>query len=187
MKIGEYLYFAPGLSFVDLDLSATALPGQYIRRIEGFYLEPAEVLAQRGHGFGAGVLLLCAIDALGKVEFPASGVGERFKQYSRERLASFSNADYARQLYEAFRCGVVHEARAKDGAEISLESGNTVEPVPGGIQVNPAGLLLEVRGALHTQMQEIEGDDGRAVAFKDYITEQFSEELAGIIPISLAP
>ncbi|MFC1351113.1 MAG: hypothetical protein G8D89_01820, partial [gamma proteobacterium symbiont of Clathrolucina costata] len=120
MKIGEYLYFAPGLPFDELELSAAALPGQYIRRIEGFYLEPAEILAQQGHGFGAGVLLLCAIDALGKVDYPAFGVGERFKQYSRERLASVSNADYADQLYDAFRCGVVHEARAKDGAEITL-------------------------------------------------------------------
>jgi len=180
MKIGDFLYFAPSLAFADINFSEAALPDQYCQRINGYYLEPAEVLANAEYGFGAGLLVLCAIDALGKVEFPALGVGQRFKLYCRHRLPSFSTDEDAEQLYTAFRCGVVHEARAKDGAEITLESDRTIEPAPGGTRVNPALLLDEVRSALHSQMEEISSDRERMKVFKSYILAQFSEELAGV-------
>ena len=180
MKIGEFLYFAPGLTFADIDFSEEELPAQYCRRIDGYYLEPAEILANAEHGFGAGLLVLCAIDALAKVEYPSFGVGERFKRYCRNRLPSFSTEGRAEQLYDAFRNGIVHEARAKDGAEISLESGVAAEPAPGGIRVNPVHLLNEVRTALRRQMGEILADGTRMSKFKKYVLKQFSEELAGV-------
>ena len=180
MKIGEFLYFAPDMAFADLDFREEELPNQYSQRIIGYYLAPAELLANNGHGFGSGLLVLCAIDALGKIEFPALGVGGRFKRYCRNRLPSFSNHDHAKQLYEVFRCGITHEARAKDGAEITLESDCTVEPAPGGIRVNPVYLLNEVRTALHTQMEEISADAEKKRIFKKYILTQFSKELVGL-------
>ncbi|MEN8170591.1 MAG: hypothetical protein ABFS08_10250 [Pseudomonadota bacterium] len=180
MKIGEFLYFAPELAFADMDFREGELPDQYCRRIDGYYLAPAEYLIDEKHGFAAGLLVLCAIDALGKIDYPNLGVGERFKLYCQNRLPSFSTENYAKQLYEAFRNGVVHEARAKDGAEISLESDRTVELAPGGIRVNPAYLLNEVREALHGQMEGISANKESLIAFKKYILVQFSKELAGL-------
>jgi hypothetical protein len=180
MKVGEYLYFAPGLAFANIDFRLTELPRQYQRRIEGYYLKPAEYLINEEYGFGAGLLILCAIDALGKVDYPISQVADRFKAYCQKRLISFSNEELAGYLYDAFRCGIVHEARVKDGAEFSLESKTSVEYAPGGVRVNPVHLLSEVRAALDKQMREIESNQEQMVIFKEYVLKQFSHELQGI-------
>jgi hypothetical protein len=37
MKIGDHVYFAPGIRFADLDLEGPTLPTQYAARIEGYY------------------------------------------------------------------------------------------------------------------------------------------------------
>jgi len=180
MKVGEYLYYAPGLAFADLDFSVTELPIQYKRRIEGYYLNPAEYLINKEHGFGAGLLILCAIDALGKIDYPNKNVKDRFVAYCCKRLVSFPQNTIAVQLYKTFRCGIVHEARAKEGAELTFESLTTVEYAPGGIRVNPLGLLDEVRSALNAQMCEITSDQGLMEGFKRYFLRQFSQELKGI-------
>jgi len=180
MKIGEFLYFAPGIAFADIDFREKSLPDQYARRIEGFYLAPANALVKERHGFAAGLLIVCAIDALGKVESPDASVGERFKHYCRARLPSFANEAESRQLYELFRNGTVHEARVKDGTEITFESGVCVETAPGGIRVNPQYLLEEVRSALFTQMEEIRNNDDSLKRFKKYLLQQFHTELEGI-------
>ena len=180
MKIGEYLFFAPDLCFADLDFDESKLPSQYKERIDGFYLKPAEGLANQEHGFGAGLLVLCAIDALGMVDFPQAGSKKRFKKYIKTRLPSLK--DYATEIYDIFRCGIAHEARAKKGAEISLQIDDAVEPDPGdsGIILNPRQLALNVRAALDSQMNDIRESPDKAREFKDFLLRQFSVELAGV-------
>lgn len=180
MKIGEFLYFAPGIAFADLDFREERLPDQYAQRIEGFYLAPASTLVEAQHGFAAGLLIFCAIDALAKIENPDTSVNVRFKNYCMTRLPSFSEESGAKQLYDAFRNGTVHEARAKDGAEISLESDACVESAPGGIRVNPQFLLEEARAALGAQMADISASRDTLVSFKEYLLQQFSSELEGV-------
>lgn len=181
MKIGEVLYFAPGLAFADIDFSENELPRSYQKRIEGFYLNPAIELVSAGHGFAAGLLALCAIDALGKVEHPENTVGDRFKSYCTARLSSFSDEEDAKLLYDAYRCGIVHEARAKDGAEITLETGSTVTHAPEGIRINPAHLVYEITKAMNEQMDEIVNSEDKRRSFKNYILSQFKEELVGLL------
>lgn len=180
MKIGEFLYFAPSIAFADLDFREERLPSQYAQRIEGFYLTPASTLVKAQHSFAAGLLILCAIDALAKIDNPDMSVNERFKSYCMSRLPSFSEAAGAKQLYDAFRNGTVHEARAKDGAEISLESDGCVESAPGGIRVNPQFLLEEARTALGAQMAEISASRDKLASFKKYLLKQFRSELEGV-------
>jgi hypothetical protein len=45
MRRKDGLYFAPKIRFIDIDPSAPALPSQWVARIDGFYLQPARVLA----------------------------------------------------------------------------------------------------------------------------------------------
>jgi hypothetical protein len=180
MKIGEFLYFAPGLAFADIDFSDSELPKSYKKRIEGFYLVPAAELASAGHGFASGLLVLCAIDALGNVEHPEKSVRDRFEAYCVSQISSFTDEKNAKLLYEAYRCGFVHEARAKDGAEITLESKSTLEYVPGGIRVNPDHLASEVAEALNKHMEEITNSEQKRLEFKRYIIKQFEVELAGL-------
>ena len=123
---------------------------------------------------------MCAIDALAKVDYPDARVGTRFKKYIRRRLKELEA--HADEIYNAFRCGIVHEARAKEGAELSLENNVTVMPDPGnsGIELNPKLLVENVRSALRSQMLEIAGDPEKAHAFKIYLLEQFSVELTAV-------
>lgn len=51
MKIGDLLYFAPGIRFDQVDLDGVGLPVQLHKRIEGLYILPAEECAARGHAF----------------------------------------------------------------------------------------------------------------------------------------
>jgi hypothetical protein len=64
-RIAENLSFAPGITFADLDIiNGERLPTQFRQRMAGFYLNPAIDLAVDDHAFAAGVLVVCAIDAL---------------------------------------------------------------------------------------------------------------------------
>ncbi len=177
MKIGDTLHFAPRVAFSDLDISAHRLPSQYSLRVEGFYLKPAEELIESGHAFAAGVLIFCAIDALAKVEDQRAAVNTRFKNYCRDRLESFRKQGYAEMLWEGYRNGLVHEARAKNGLELSLESKAAVELMDSGIRVNPTYLLSEVRVALQFQIQEITENKEKLKNFRDFFIFQFAEEL----------
>ena len=50
--------------------------------------------------------MLCAIDALGMVDFLHADSKKRFKKYIRTRLPSLK--DYATEIYDIFRCGIAH-------------------------------------------------------------------------------
>jgi hypothetical protein len=75
MRIGDIVYFAPGIKFSDIDLSGEELPEQFESRIEAFHLKPAHDMAHRGHAFASGLLLPSCIDALARIESSA-GVGD---------------------------------------------------------------------------------------------------------------
>jgi len=79
MRIGDHLYFAPDITFSNVDITGTTLAQQMGDRIRGFYLEPAHVLIENGHAFASGVMLVVAIDALARLETGSQNVGERFR------------------------------------------------------------------------------------------------------------
>ena len=88
MRIGDFLFFAPNVSFSELDLDSVNIAELWERRIEGFYLRPCEELAANEHAFAAGLLVLTAIDAISKYEADSTGVkshmvGVRFKSFVR--------------------------------------------------------------------------------------------------------
>jgi hypothetical protein len=116
MRVGDILYFAPGVRFRDVDVKGAGLPDQYRERMMGLYVEPAEACAGRGQAFASGVLLVSCIDALARARFSDPKVGDRIKRFAREELKSFPREALAVRFYHDFRNGLVHEARIKGEA-----------------------------------------------------------------------
>jgi hypothetical protein len=82
------------------------------------------------------------------------------QKFAREDLRSFSDDARAKRFYEEFRNGLVHEGRLKNGAQFSLETSATVEPVNGILLVNPTYLAAEVRSALDAYVALTTNDVG---------------------------
>jgi hypothetical protein len=158
MRIGDLLYFGPGLRFDQVDLDGPELPKQFENRMIGFYIEPAEKCARCGYAFAAGVLLVSCIDALARLRF-RDGVGRRFRKFVCKELRSFSADSLAQCFYDDFRNGLVHEARLKNGGQFSLETNTTVAEFDGLLLINPACLAQEVRVALHSYVTVLSQDD----------------------------
>jgi hypothetical protein len=159
MRVGDILYFAPGIRFRDVDVKGPRLPDQYRQRIVGLYVEPAEACATNGQSFASGVLLVSCIDALARVRFSEPKVGDRIRRFAREELKSFRSEARATRFCDDFRNGLVHEARIKEGCQFSLEIGSTVEELDGLMLINPARLAAEVRASVDAFADMLNRDD----------------------------
>jgi len=104
MRIGEILYFAPGIRFDKVDLNGTGLPRQFECRIAGFYLDAADRCAKGSFAFASGVILVSCIDALARLRFNG-GVGARFTKLIINELRSFKSGGLADRFYDEFRNG----------------------------------------------------------------------------------
>src|SRR5665811_2022552 len=148
MRIEEHLYFAPGIRFEQVDLEGPELPNQFQLRITGFYIDPAEKLAQRGDVFASGVLLVCCLDAMARFWF-GGGSKKRFISIVNKKIESFiNNYDLSERFYNDVRCGLVHESRIKNRGEFSLDFQSTIKCIDNIVFVNPKSLAQEVRAAL---------------------------------------
>ena len=157
MKIGDILFFAPGIKFSEVNLNAAEFPGLFGRRISGFYLDPADLCARDGLDFASGALLVSCIDALARFRF-GGDVGARFRKFLLHELGSFAGGDFTERFYDEFRNGLVHEARIKNGGQFSREAPGTVQLIDGLLVVNPARLGAEVRSALGAYVTLLERD-----------------------------
>ena len=160
MRISDILYFAPGVRFSDVDLEGPGLPDQLRQRILGFYIEPAIECCGRGEAFAAGVILVSCIDALARFSSKETEVTpELFKRFVRKELPSFGLDDSAKRLYEEVRCGLVHEARLKNGAQFSLKIDTDIQESANVLIVNPARLADEVQDALERYIAALKSDE----------------------------
>ena len=185
MRIGEHIFFAPGVRFSDLDLDGPHLTDQYRTRMEGYYLRPADRCVAAGHGFAAGLLAVVAIDAMSRLYFgPNRGrrfVNRDFRTFTCRLLPSFSSQEYADILYEKYRNGLVHEGRLKDGCQFELNRSMTLDnsgPVP---VIDPARLLQEVREALNRLVDDISASEPFRREFARLLKNEFTYELTGRI------
>ncbi|SRR5713101_317396 len=182
MKVGDHVFFAPGIRFRDLDLDGTRLPEQYNARIEGYYLIPAQRAVEAGDAFAAGVLALTAIDAMSKLYFgpnrPTRQVKSDFEFFVRGKLPSFCGPENAKVLYEKYRNGLVHEARLKDGCQFEVGCSKTFEASGPTPIIDPARFIAEVRIALKQLVSEMNGSQQFRAEFAKCIREEFRFELA---------
>jgi hypothetical protein len=157
MRIDDILYFAPEIPFNAVDFNSPQMPVQFQSRIEGFYLAPARRCVDAGFAFAAGSLAVVCIDALARFQVGGK-VGPRFKAFVRRELRSFASETKARQLYDEFRNGLIHEARIKRGAQFSLDADATITEIGGVLLVNPARLTEEVTEALGNYVDRLVRD-----------------------------
>jgi hypothetical protein len=148
----------------DVDWEGNGLPGQFRRRIEGFYLEPTECCIESGCAFAAGLLLVSCIDSLARLKyrrFDRNDVSGRFKDLLKE-LPAFGAGNFRQRFYDDIRNGLVHEARLKNGAQFTLDSTADKAVTEGAgsiLLVNPSHLLTQVRKALNDYIRLLEADE----------------------------
>src|SRR5438445_10571819 len=118
MRVGDHVYFAPGIRFSDLDLGGTRLPAQYRTRVEEYYLRPAQRAAEAGDAFAAGLLALAGLDSMLRLYFgpnrPSRRVKFDFPSFRRLLLPSFSAPAHAEILYDQYRDGLVRPDRLNE-------------------------------------------------------------------------
>lgn len=177
MRIGDELYFAPNITFRQLDLSGAALPDQFECRIRGFYLDPATSLAKNGHAFAAGVLLTVAVDAIARICSTKRGVGERIKDWCERNLPSLSTRRMRHCFYEDFRNGLVHQARVKNGSEFNLDEKCAASLTGSRLVVNPRLLADEIASSLAKFIAAVKSDDTENQRFLHRMQTEFDYEL----------
>lgn len=183
MKVGDHVFFAPGIRFRDLDLDGTQLPEQYGARIEGYYLTPAQRAAEAGDAFASGLLTLTAVDAMSRMYYGPNRTKRRrvhsdFQSFAHQRLASFAEPETAKILYEKFRNGLIHEARLKDGCQFELQRSRTFDNSGPAPIIDPARLVVEVRAALEVLVSEMKSSQQFRREFSNCLRREFSFELA---------
>jgi hypothetical protein len=143
-SINGTLYFAPHVRFADLALASSKLADQFYERINGFYLEPAEVLAERRHDFAAGLLAVCAADVLGDF-MTGAATNARIVGFFK-RIDGLNGDGMAELFVDHFRNGLVHEGRIKKGGMFLIEDMNLVAVKHGAsLAVNPVLLGRAVK------------------------------------------
>ncbi len=175
-RIADQLYFAPNVRFADLDLTGKCLPTQFKQRIDGFYLKPALCLAKANHAFAAGVLVVCAIDALALIMTGSTGVTSRIKGFCT-KIPELADDQIATTFCDHFRNGLVHEARVKDGSEFSVDIQRVAIATRGRLTVHPGLLAGSVRGLLNDFVKGLDRSPSDKHGFIKKLKRTFRYEL----------
>jgi hypothetical protein len=181
MRIGDVTFFAPEIPFGDVDLTGRTLPDQLKARMEGFYLQPADLCVDVRHAFAAGLLTVTCIDAMSRFAHGPNratrGVRKDFCTYAQTRLRSFGIAGDARLLYEDFRNGLVHEARLKNGSQFLLDGERTLDRRGAFAVIDAALLLREARESVEGVVQEMRDSVPFQEELAHYVRYTFKHEL----------
>jgi hypothetical protein len=178
MRIEDVLFFAPGIPFYSVDPSSTALISQFGARIEGYYLAPALKLADSDEAFPAGVLLASGVDALARYDPRCTSAATRYTDWLASEIPSFSDPQNAKRFYDDFRCGLIHEARIKNGCEFSSAFEETLHLEDGAMVVNPASFYSEVVAALARFSAYLRANDESFITFATRIQSDFQHDFA---------
>ena len=177
-RIGEDLFFAPGISFADLDFKHGRLPDQFYCRINGYYLEPAWQLARARKDFASGLLTVCAADALGGFITGANAHRERMIGFFQS-IDGLSTPELAGIFVDDFRNGLVHSARVKSGGEFSSDIRVVAVRRGRSLAVNPGLLAKAVHARLATYCVQVRRNPDDLKVLVTRLRRKFSVELRG--------
>ncbi|OPY34238.1 MAG: hypothetical protein A4E32_00510 [Methanomassiliicoccales archaeon PtaU1.Bin124] len=137
MREDSGLLFGPGLKYSEVNwFDEDELMEAFRVRLKGWYLKPAFDLITIGMAFPAGVLEVCLIDALIRVEnlmitsVDKDNSRRDYANWLRKNITCLqlpADQKIAVRFYEDIRCGLVHEGRAKRGAEFDLRLNKSVD------------------------------------------------------------
>jgi hypothetical protein len=179
MKIGDLLYFAPGVSFNGLNFNSPDIVGKFHKRIEAYYLAPARSFMGSKQGFPAMVLLVSCMDAIGRYA-SVKPLGNKVRYVAWLQIALpqiFSKEKDAIQFYEDVRCGIVHEAVVKSGCVFSFAIGKPIFVEDGIMAVNPQLLAENVTDALNSFCKKVADDASLLENFQKALKDDFKKDL----------
>lgn len=181
MRIGGELYFSQKFKFVDLDLNdKEGLLEAFKDRVEGFYLRPAKLLNKEKNGFACGLICLSAIDFLSRIRYKERNrVGMRNKKWITEYLGIPDIG--AKQIYEQFRNGLVHEGRVKELGQFWYKSPKLTwiekEQKSNVMLINPDKLLASLEKGFSRYLIELKEDNQKFELFRKIFVEDFGDEI----------
>ena len=177
MKVGKILYFSPKYKFLDLKWDKKTLIKAFRDRVEGFYLNPAKLLNEGKHAFGAGVLCVTTIDFLARITINSEKVGQRIKGWLTKNIPGDFNETLAQRFYEEFRNGLVHEGRIKNCGQFSYDFSELVHQENGIIIVNSNLLLEKINDSFESYMTKVRTDNFTFQLFKCALMRDFQEDV----------
>jgi len=183
-RTGDIICFSPNY---ELSRLITAEPieiaDQLERRVEGFYLGPADLLNRKSHSFAAGVLCFVAIDAIARYEVAGGYSSDRFKKWI-VKLPDFRQlADGELDLvYEEFRNGLLHEGRIKRAGQFTYKIPKTVLIENGVVLINPRVLVDQIRAALELYVEKTKSDRRKLQLLAHAIMKDFEEDFKLLPP-----
>lgn len=178
MRIDEHLLFSPNNKFEDIDLKdKNLLIDAFKDRVEGFYLEPINLLNTNKKAFASGTLCTTAIDFLARIYFSddKDRVGWRIKKLFKEFMINDTkNASY---FYKFFRNGLVHEGRIKKGHQFSYDFPELIFEDNDIMIINPKILLDKISIFLDKYCEELKNDEDKFNHFRNMIQNDMEKEL----------
>lgn len=178
MRINDTIYFSPNLKLNELDLSNQAqILASFPERIESYYLKPVENLVQQKMAFAAGAIEFLLIDAFSRYSSQTDEVGKRIKKWCIDYLGLDKNV--AKEFYEYFRCGILHESYVKQFGQFSFDVAfkKPVQEMQGYIVVNPEKLLIVLRQYLVDFVARVGNDTELYQIFLERLTSDFKNEI----------
>ncbi|MBO0695764.1 MAG: hypothetical protein J2P56_06645 [Verrucomicrobia bacterium] len=176
MRVDDILFFAPEIPFISVNPNRSELISQFCARIDGYYLSPARKLVERDEVFPAGLLLTSVVDALARYDPRYTKPDTRYTDWLVHELPSFGDVRDAKRFYDDFRCGLVHEARIKNGCEFSTAFRETIHLEDGAMVLNPREIHAELVTALKKFSEYLRRDHHAFIKFADRVRADFHRD-----------
>lgn len=145
----------------------------------GYYFGPIRYLIDNyeSSAFAAGALCFLAIDAIAEMSIK-KGSKERSNEWMLN-LPDFKDLDLKdrNRVYVEFRCGLVHEARIKNGGQFTYSISKAIEIRDGTILINPKQLLEQIEDAFDDYTNELSKDEKKLEEFRNNIIDIFEKDL----------
>ena len=187
VDLNNELYFAKNLKFSELDWNdKNALIDAFKKRVETFYLEPAEKLNEiedAFYAFAEGVLCVSTIDLLACVTISCNRNDGRFEKWVETNIIEFRNPNpdkpgekLAHRFYDEFRNGLVHEGRIKNCGQFSYKFKELCTMMKGAMLVNPNSLLETINKSFCAYISKVETEPLEFQKLESYV-KRFQKEI----------
>lgn len=126
----------------------------FFTRCREYYLEPAKKLGRDKHGFAAIVIISALIEYLVSM---TTGKGRTTRsliiRWIKDCLPDYEPV--SKQVYELFRCGLVHNGRVKSGGLCSFDITDRWAMIHGAVVINPDELISAVECAINSMEKSL--------------------------------
>lgn len=178
MRIEDNIYFSPSTRLESLDLSnRESVIMHFHERIAGYYFSPVAILNKSSHAFASGAILCLLIDAFARYSTLENRVRIRYVNWCMENMDLDEGT--AKDFYEFFRCGLLHESHIKKFGQFSFD-GDFNLPISiysGFLVVNPIYLHSLLNGYLEDFTKKLHEDDSLYDIFIYRMKLDFGDEV----------